>query len=421
MVKKIIIALVCLVAGNTYAQNGTVSPYSYFGIGDSRTTSSVENQMMGGLSMYGDSIHISFKNPAAFGKLGLMTYTAALSRKEIGLKSSTEKQSSSITNLDYLAIGFPLAKGLGVGFGLMPYSSVGYGIVIESLNQNQETIFNSYSGEGGLNRAFLSLGYQATKDISIGATANFSFGTISSQRVQSEDDVQFGTLDERESRINGFDFNISANYTPKISDRHTLYTSLGIDTQVNLVSKNSQRIGSFSTVNGQDIEVLDVNLAAQNLLNTEIKIPTTTTLGVGFGEERKWFLGGEYSFQALDGFSSAFFEQDNLQYKDASGFAIGGFFIPEYNSFDKFFRRVTYRAGAKYSKTGMVVNNEEINNFGITFGLGLPMGRTFSNINLGFELGKRGTTNANLVRENYFKINIGLSLNDRWFQKRQID
>jgi hypothetical protein len=69
----------------------------------------------------------------------------------------------------------------------------------------------------------------------------------------------------------------------------------------------------------------------------------------------------------------------------------------------------------------MVVNDVDINNFGITFGVGLPLGRSLSNLNLGFELGKRGTTRADLVEENYLKINIGISLNDRWFRKRKIN
>jgi hypothetical protein len=42
-------------------------------------------------------------------------------------------------------------------------------------------------------------------------------------------------------------------------------------------------------------------------------------------------------------------------------------------------------------------------------------------MNIGFEWGKRGTTAADLIEEKYFRVNIGLSLNDRWFQKRKIN
>ncbi len=421
MVKKIVIAIIWSTACGIYAQNGTVSPYSYFGIGDSRSVGTVENQMMGGLSMYADSIHINLKNPAAYGKLRLTTYTAAISRKELRLKSYTDQERTSVTNLDYLSIGFPLGKDFGMGFGLMPVSSVGYNLVSESTNANQDLVINEFSGEGGLNKVYVSLGYQIVKNLSLGATANFNFGTLKNQRVQSMENVQFGTLDRRTSKVNGLDFNFAANYTPAIKDKYTLYTSVLVNTQANLVSENTQQIGSFSQSRDREIEVIDVNLDAQYLKNTELKIPTTTTLGLGFGEDKKWFVGAEYAFQGLSSFENRFLGADNLRYKDASSFAFGGYFVPDYGSFSSYFKRITYRAGIRLDKTGMEVNNKDINNFGITFGLGLPLGGSFSNLNLGFELGRRGTTDADLIEESYLKINIGLSFNDRWFQKRKIN
>jgi hypothetical protein len=93
--------------------------------------------------------------------------------------------------------------------------------------------------------------------------------------------------------------------------------------------------------------------------------------------------------------------------------------VPDYNSFSKYWKRATYRAGLHFENTGLEINNETIKEFGISFGVGLPVGNVFSNVNLGFEIGKRGTTNQNLIQENFFNVNISLSLNDRWFQKRK--
>ncbi|MBT8188413.1 MAG: hypothetical protein HKP38_12270 [Croceitalea sp.] len=421
MVKKILIALVCLCALGANGQNATISPYSYFGVGDIRNSGTVENQMMAGLQMYADSIHLNLQNPAAYSSLRLTAYTAGISHKRFGLKDANEKQSESVTNLDYLSIGFPIAKNAGIGFGLMPYTSVGYNLNSQTLNEDGDTVTNVFAGEGGINRVYLSLGYQPFKDISIGATVNYNFGELEYQRIQSVEDVQFGTLDTRTSKINGFDFNYALNYTPTFKDKYTLYAHVGVNTQVNLVSKNNERLGSFSLDTGADIEVIDVDLDASGLRNTELKIPTVTTLGLGYGENKKWFIGGEYTFQQLSSFSNDFLQVQNVEYTDASSFALGSYFIPDYRSISSYFNRITYRAGLRYDKTGMVVNNEEINNFGITFGFGLPLGSNFSNINLGFELGKRGTTDAGLIEENYFKINVGLSLNDKWFIKRKIN
>ena len=428
MIKKIVIAIVCMSSLGLYAQDGTISPYSFFGIGDLRSTSTVENQMMGGIGMYADSIHVSLQNPASYGelglealdKVGLVAYTAGISNKQFRLKSFTEEQSSSLTNLDYLSLGFSLGKGLGMGFGIMPYSSVGYNLVDERTN-NGQALTNVFNGSGGLNKVYYSVGYEFIADLSIGVTANFNFGNLESERLQQLEDVQFGTFDRRNSTVNGFDFNYALNYRPIIKDRYRFHSSIRVNTQGNLVSKNERRVGSFSLATGTNIEEIDVNLDAQNLRNTEFKIPTTTTLGIGYGEDYKWFIGGEYSFQGLSSFENPFLGTDNISYKDASSFALGGFYIPDYTSLTNYLKRVTYRAGLRLDKSGMVVNDVDINNFGITFGLGLPLGRSFSNLNLGFELGRRGTTRANLIEESYLKINVGLSLNDRWFVKRKIN
>ena len=429
MVKKIGIVLALMAATGLCAQNGSVSPYSYFGIGDFRALGTYENQMMGGIGMFADSIHVNLKNPAAYSKLGVQyadnfgitTYTAGMSHRQLRLKSFTDEQNNKVTNLDYLSIGFSLTKGLGIGFGLMPFSSIGYNLVGESRNVNNALVTNQFSGSGGINRVYLSLGWEFAKDFSIGVTGNLNFGTLENERIQSVENVQFGTLDRRESKVNGVDFNYALNYTPTFKDKYTLFASVRVNTQANLVSKNTQEIGSFSLVDGTGIETIDVDLDAQGLRNTDLKIPTTTTFGLGYGEKMKWFLGAEYSFQGLSSFSNEFLAVDNLVYKDASSLAFGGFFIPNRSPFSPYWKRVTYRAGLRLDKTGMLVNNTDINNFGITFGFGLPLGRSLSNLNLGFELGRRGTTSADLIEESYLKINIGLSLNDLWFQKRKID
>lgn len=429
MIKKVVIAIVCLAATGLYAQNGSVSPYSYFGIGEIQSKGTMENQMMGGIGMFADSIHINLKNPAAYSKLGVQfgedfgitTYTIGLSHKELSLKNNVESQSNSVTNLEYLSIAMVLNKGFGIGFGLMPYSSVGYNMVSESNNSNNALVTNQFSGEGGLNKVYFTAGYEFVKNLSVGVTANFNFGTIENNRIQSVENVQFGTLDQRSSKVNGMDFNYALNYIPTINDKYNLFASVRVNTQANLTSENEKKIGSFSTSNGQNIEVVDVDLDAVNLRNTELKIPTTTTFGLGFGEHRKWFLGAEYSFQGLSSFTNDFIDLDDLEYEDASSFAFGGFYIPDHSAFSGYFKQITYRAGLRLDKTGMTINNNEINNFGITFGFGLPMRGSFSNLNLGFEVGRRGTTKDNLIEESYFKVNVGLSLNDIWFRKRRIN
>ena len=423
MVKKIVLLILCLTAIASYSQsgNGTVSPYSFGGIGDFRPQTTVENQAMAGLSMYTDSIHVNLNNPAAYGKLRLVTYTAAGGHKEVILKDFTEKQSSSVTSLQYISLAFPITPKLGMGIGILPYTAVGYNVLSETTNATQDTVLNQYTGDGGLNKVYLSAGYEITKNLHVGATVNFSFGNLQYQSVQSIEGIQYGTIDVRKSEINGYDFNYGATYTPRIKKKYTLFSSVTINTQGNLVSSNTERLGSFSLATGEEIEVRDVNLEPANLRNTELKIPTKTTFGLGFGRERKWFFGAEYSFQDASSFRNDFIDPANIAYEEANTLRVGGYFVPDYASFAKYMKRITYRAGAHTSKTGLIVNNTSIHDFGITFGLGLPVGGGFSNMNVGFEYGKRGTTVADLIEETYFKVSVGLSFNDKWFQKRKIN
>lgn len=424
MVKNFLIAMVCLLSFGIYAQNSTISPYSFFGFGDTRNNGTIENRMMGGLQMYADSIHLNLNNPAALGGLKLTAYTVGISHREFRLKDNTANQRTSVTNLEYLAVGFPVTKKAAMAFGLQPFSSVGYGVVSEAKDADGNTVRNAFSGSGGLNKVFVAIGYEPFKDFTLGAMANFSFGNLAYNRTEIIEGRQFGTFDNRDSRVNGFDFNLGANYTKRVKGEYTLYSHLGIDTQVNLVSENKRTIGSLDQ-NGRFRETVNVNLHPDNLKYTELKIPTKTTLGLGFGEERKWFLGAEYATQAYGGFENRFLGQDNVQYQDASSVAVGGYYIPNYAALSGVLNRVTYRAGLRYDQTGLLVNGKEINDFGITFGFGVPIVGTgtdrFSNLNVGFELGRRGTRAAGLLEESYLNINIGLSLNDRWFVKRKIN
>jgi hypothetical protein len=144
-------------------------------------------------------------------------------------------------------------------------------------------------------------------------------------------------------------------------------------------------------------------------------------LSAGIGESKKWLVGGKISYQKTAAQANSYNESSNVEYGKYGSVSLGGYYIPNYNSFSSYAKRVVYRGGLKYEKTGLVVKSESINDIGLTLGLGLPITGSFSNLNLGFELGKRGAANAILVQENYAKISVGFSLNDKWFQQRKFE
>jgi hypothetical protein len=110
-----------------------------------------------------------------------------------------------------------------------------------------------------------------------------------------------------------------------------------------------------------------------------------------------------------------------VRYEKYAKYAIGGYYLPNYTSFSSYFSRITYRAGLKYEKIGLVVNNESIKDVGLTLGAGFPITGSFSNVNFGIEYGKKGTVSSNLIQENYINFSLSFSFNDKWFVKSKFN
>ncbi len=411
--KRFLIAVLLLISAYGYSQEGTTSPYSFFGIGTLKFRGTVENRSMGGIGVYSDSIHLNLQNPAGVAGLRLVNYSISASHKSNTLTTSTDEEKATTTTLDYLAIGIPMGK-FGASFGLIPYTASGY--KLESIQGDRTT---QYTGTGGMNKAFLTVGYQITPNLSVGIDANYNFGNIENTAVSSQEEIQLGTQEINKSDILGFSFNFGALYHAHLTDKLEWWSSIAYTPETDFVAENSRTISTvleLPTGSLLEIDTRDITVA-----NTDFTFPSQLTLGTGIGQSKKWFFGAEYSSQKTSNFTNRTFELENVIFEDASKFRFGGFYIPDYNSFGSFLKRVVYRGGFRFEQTGININGEDINEFGISFGLGLGLGRTFSNVNLGFEYGNRGTENSGLVKESFFNIFIGLSLNDKWFEKRLYD
>ncbi|AVR44327.1 hypothetical protein C7S20_03105 [Christiangramia fulva] len=418
MIKRFIVIVAFFSALFAEAQENVSSPYSYYGIGITNFKGTVANRSMGGLNIYNDSIHINLMNPAAYGRLRLTNYAIGASHDRISLKSDVASDNAKISSLDYLALGLPLGDGLGIGVGLIPYTSVGYRIV-----DFQDNTASRLYGRGGMNKVFLSAGYQINNHFSLGVDASYNFGNFQNRRTVVRDGIQLGTRDINRSDIKGFNFNFGAEYRTDISEDLELSFSGTYSPAIDLNSDNFREVSTISFLNGSEIVVDKQEIDVEN---SNFTYPSRLIIGGGIGKRNNWFIGAEYVNVGASSYQDSFsFRNDGGQFEDASQFKIGGFYIPEFDSYTSYFKRVVYRAGFRYEGTGLIVNDTSIKEFGISFGLGLPVGLSsrdpFSNINLGFELGQRGTKDAGLIEENYLKLSIGLSLNDKWFTKRKFN
>lgn len=423
MIKKLIVSICLLFSLVSFAQEGTSSPYSFYGIGDVRFRGSIENRSMGGMSAVSDSIHLNVLNPAMYSSLKLTSFSIGGTFAANRLKTNSQDEKAQRTTLDYLAVGIPVGK-LGFGFGLIPYSSVGYNIQNSTANGNL-TSRNYYTGTGGVNKVFFGFGYQLTKRLSFGADVQYNFGKITTKNIALLYDsngylVQYGTRENNLSTASGVNFNLGLSYKSKLYKNISIFSSATYSPESNLNLNNSRNIALVQSVSGAN-EVVVGDVVDITVANTKLKLPSKLTFGLGVGDAKKWIVGSELTFQNSSNFGNRFNDINNVSYENSTRFTFGGYYIPNYKSFSNYFERIVYRGGFRYENTGLIINNKSIEDAALTLGLGMPLRGTFSNINIGFELGNRGTKDAELVREHYMNFSVGLSLNDRWFQKRKYD
>ena len=226
------------------------------------------------------------------------------------------------------------------------------------------------------------------------------------------------------AKLKGFTLNGGFQYKTKLNAKIDLNLGANFDLANDLDTEGDEYVYSTSISAGDLPRDTILNKKSTGLLKSPIK----TTFGVGFGKENKWYAGIDYSFQeALELQGSILNNYSRVSYDKYNKISIGGFYTPKFNSISSYWSRVTYRAGVKMEQTGLLVDGigngtdfTSIDDFGISFGVGLPLSNQLSNLNLGFELGKRGEINNGLVQEDYINFRLSFSLNDKWFKKREI-
>lgn len=414
MKNRLLSFFVVAIAGFSYGQNATLSPYSYYSFGQPANANAAENNMMGGITVYADSTHFSLDNPATLKKLDYVQYRVGANYKSVEQTSNNGGGNTSSASLNYLSLSVP-TKYFAFSFGLKPKTSLGYRMsVTGQLDELDTTTF--YTGEGGVNTTFLGLAVTPIKGLSLGIMANYNFGFTEKVFTQNIAGVQLDTQILTRSELSGLNYVFGAHYDQRIKSKYILQLSATYTPKTSLESANTRTISSISTTGGiGSQEIIDFG----SLANTSNKFSSETNLGAGFGVAHKWFVGVNY-FNTSKGLTNPLESNTNVKYKATSRLSVGGFYIPKYNSFTSYISRVVYRVGTRFEKTGLVLNNQSIEDFGITFGLGLPVGG-LSKINIGVELGQLGTLNGGLIKENYGNIMLGFSLSDVWFIKRKYD
>jgi hypothetical protein len=142
------------------------------------------------------------------------------------------------------------------------------------------------------------------------------------------------------------------------------------------------------------------------------------SLKAGFSYERtgRFVAGADFYWTNWSRYE-LFGRNDSLS--NSWGVSIGGEIIPSNRPSANYFKKATYRAGFKTHQSLFEFDGEKINQYAVTLGMGLPLTRSKTMINIYLEAGTKGKITNNLIQENYFRIGAGLSLHEMWFYKRQ--
>jgi hypothetical protein len=439
-----------------HAQGSSSSPYSRFGVGTLTFQGTISQASMGrsGVAAY-NTDRINLLNPAAMAFDTITTIEAGIYAEISKIKSSSFSQSANNAGLSYFTIGFPVAKhNAGISLGAAPYSFMDFNVSeISYPDCDCGRTRNTFTGNGGINRFYMALGYapfgkkparfyasenysrwmsendsaaienqvkkfRYLEGFSVGINASWLFGTLDySRKVDFIDSTAFLSNVKTTSSTLG-DMYLNAGMQYHFTTRKGIMAGIGISVFPESAAKSVfNSLWYNRTINGATRDTVEEV--------TDLKGSTTIPLGYAagliIGKQGHWRFTADYSAQQWSRFRSDFF---NGNLKDNYSINAGLEIIPEPKGLN-YFGKINYRTGFYYHSSALQFNQTVIKDYGISFGLGLPVIKKDrvqrSMIQLGFEAGRSGTSKNNLIQQDYLRFHFGIVLNELWFFKRHYE
>jgi hypothetical protein len=385
-----------------------------YGLGDITRPGLTTTGNMGGITTgVREARQIDYVNPAGASARDSLTFMLDFGGEMRNFYSGTASQSTSYNtaNFHHLAFAFPIRR-LGVSFGIMPFSSVGY--EFERREQNDFLVANMgdvrylYRGENGINQIFLNLGYNISQHFSAGVGVRYYFGSVSHYyNVQQNTNAYYADIrSSKTQKISDFAPVLGIQYAQPLSGNRSIALGASWQPEVSLSGTQS----TFSQIAGAD-NMPDT--AYSSSVASSVKLPMLLTLGASITASEKWMLGAEFSYQ--DWSKTTVMNNPNELGRSYSA-GLGGYYIPNRYDVRYFWKRMTYRGGLRYSQTPFLHNGYAVGDMSLNVGVSVPM-RGAGYLNAGVEVGRRGTTDHGMVQETYVNFSLGITLFELWFVK----
>ncbi len=402
------------------AQVRIASPYSRYGLGDLSDVNNAWNLSMG-QSSYAlrNPLHINFGNPAsytAFDSLSFL-FEGGFSTEFVNLTSNLESTSRNYASVGYLNIGFPVTRWWKTQIGLLPFSDVGYNVGTIETKEVVGDIIHTYTGDGGINRFMWGNGFKIFKNLSIGFNVSYMFGNIDiASNVVYPDSLYYANL-KVENFITMSDIYLDYGIQYYGKFKNGLEFTAGAIFAANAkMSSRADYLARTFFLSTTNVEYIKDTVAMGNKYKGDILIPMIAGGGFSIGKPDKWIATIDGKWQNWSKFT-AFGMSDSLV--DSYRICGGAEFIPDIGNYNSYFKRIRYRVGFQYQGTYLSLRGKQLNEFSGSLGFGLPLRGTRTMLNLGAQIGTRGTTAENLIRETYFKFILGFSIHEKWFVKKK--
>ncbi len=416
--------LILFIFSETHAQTGISSPYSRFGVGRLESKNvNARLQGMGGISTaISSNRFVNPANPASYASFDSLSFllNTGFNMGQITFKTTSESEVGTNASINYFSMGFPINRWWHTGVGVLPYSKISYNVEIPFKNEQTGDYTKAFTGEGGLNQVYIGNAFSLGKHWSVGVNFNYIFGRNTANSLVFFPDSSLYANTKASSRLlaNDFVFDYGILYKTKLGEHYRLNIGASYGQQIKLNVKRDFLLTSmFGGVDGNVEYVLDT-IAYNPSEKGTILIPANLGFGMLLENNDRWMIGADFNWQQWEKYR-AFGQSDSLI--NSWKFAMGGQYTPNFTSISGYWKRVTYRAGMRYGQTYLKINGMPVNEFGISFGLGLPLPRTLTTVDLSLEVGRTGTTEKGLIQENFVNFTLGVSLYERWFVKRKYD
>lgn len=418
-INKIILALLALASLaplRAAAESNTVSPYSRFGYGLLADRTNTVQKAMGGVGYAMRSgRQINFMNPASYAAMDSLTFLfdMGLDIQTLHTTEGEESGNNFTGGLDYITIQAPLAKWISASLGMMPVSTVGYKFGDEITDGE-----TAHQGTGDLNLLYLGVGVKPFKGFSVGMNVGYLFGTlINSDYVYAtnpETGASSTSLFERQTEIRDYDLRFGIQYGFTIANDHEIGLGVVYEPQKSL---RGHAMGIKYDVSSETKPDTLANLR----LRDHAKFPELWGAGISYGWQNRFLAEVDFTYQPWKGISYANipeFGDATSQFSDRWRVGAGFQYITRPRG--SWFQRINYRLGAYYTHDYITVAGNNIEEYGVTLGFGLPAIASKTMINLSLEYRNRRAKPAQLVKEDYFMVTLGVNFNELWFWRNKL-